>query len=191
MFNIVIFGPPGSGKGTQSERIIEKYQLKHISTGELLRAEKRSGSALGQQIKILIDQGNLVPDELVQQMVKGFITENQNAHGFIFDGFPRTVKQAEWLQQMLNEFNGDVNILLSLQVADKELKQRLLARGAISGRVDDQDPSIIENPIEVYHSQTMPVMDYYKNLHKFAGVNGVGSLDDVFDRICKTIDSFR
>lgn len=191
MFNIVIFGPPGSGKGTQSERIIEKYQLKHLSTGDLLRAEKKSGSKLGEQIKALIDQGNLVPDAMVEQMVRAFVINNEKGYGFIFDGFPRTVKQAAWLQQMLKEVSADVDLLLSLEVEEEELKKRLLARGSISGRADDQNEQIIENRIKVYHSQTMPVIDFYKDLGKFAGVNGVGSLDEVFERICDTIDSYK
>jgi adenylate kinase len=189
MFNIVIFGPPGSGKGTQSERIIEKYQLKHLSTGDLLRAEENSGSALGEQIKALIDKGNLVPDEMVEQMVRTFVIKNKDTNGIIFDGFPRTVKQAESLQAMLAEINAGVNLLLSLEVADAELKKRLLARGSKSGRADDQNELIIENRITVYHSQTMPVIDFYKQLGTFAGVDGVGELDEIFKRICSTIES--
>ena len=189
MFNIVIFGPPGSGKGTQSERIIEKYQLVHLSTGDLLRAEKRSGSELGKKIQALIDKGNLVPDEMVQQMVRAFVLKHAHTNGFIFDGFPRTVKQAEWLEKMLAAFDAEVNVLLALEVPDEELHKRLLSRGAISGRADDQDAKIIKNRIKVYHSQTMPVMDFYKGRGQYMGVNGVGTLDEVFERICQTIDN--
>lgn len=191
MFNIVIFGPPGSGKGTQSERIIEKYQLMHLSTGDLLRAEKRSGSELGKKIQALIDKGDLVPDDMVQQMVRTFVLTHAHTNGFIFDGFPRTVNQAEWLESMLAEINAVVNVLLALEVSDEELNKRLLSRGAISGRADDQDAAIIKNRIKVYHSQTMPVIDFYKGRGQYLGVNGVGTLDEVFERICQTLDKVR
>lgn len=190
MFNLVIFGPPGSGKGTQSDKIIEKYQLKHLSTGDLLRAEKRSGSELGKDIQRIIDNGELVPDAMVQQMVKAFVEKNKDANGFIFDGFPRTVQQAQWLDQMLPDFNTSVSLMLSLDVEEDELKKRLLSRGAVSGRADDQNVSIIENRIQVYHHQTIPVMDFYKKQMKYAKVEGVGDIDDIFKRVCLTIEKY-
>jgi len=188
MFNIVIFGPPGSGKGTQSERIIEKYKLVHLSTGDVLRAEKNSGSELGNKVKELIDSGNLVPDELVQEMVKAFVIKNKNAKGFIFDGFPRTTNQAAWLDNMLAEINASITLMLALEVDDEELKNRILSRGKVSGRADDQDVSIIENRISVYKQQTTPVMDFYSAQNKFSSINGVGTMDEIFAAICKTLD---
>ncbi len=190
MFNLVIFGPPGSGKGTQSDKIIEKYQLKHLSTGDLLRTEKRSGSDFGKTIQRIIDNGELVPDDMVQQMVKSFVEKNKDANGFIFDGFPRTVQQARWLDQMLPEFNTSVHLMLSLNVEEDELKKRLLARGAISGRADDQNVSIIENRIQVYFHQTIPVMDFYKKQSKYEKIEGVGDVEDIFKRICLTLEKY-
>lgn len=188
MFNLVIFGPPGSGKGTQSENIIKKYGLKHLSTGDLLRAEKNSGSELGNKIKDLIDRGELVSDELVQEMVKSNVVKNSDAVGFIFDGFPRTTSQAAWLDGMLAELNQSVTIMLALDVNDDELRTRIMERGKISGRADDQDVSIVNNRIAVYHKQTQPVIDFYSKQGKFVSVNGIGSLDEVFGRICEAMD---
>lgn len=189
MFNLVIFGPPGSGKGTQSEYIIEKYGLKHLSTGDLLRAEKNSGSELGNRIKELIDRGELVSDELVEEMVKNNVMRNREAAGFIFDGFPRTTAQAAWLDNMLASIGESVTLMLSLDVADDELRTRILERGKMSGRADDQNVDIINNRISVYHKQTQPVIDFYAEQGKYVSVNGVGSLDDVFSRICHAMDS--
>jgi adenylate kinase len=191
MFNLVIFGPPGSGKGTQSDRIIEKCGLVHLSTGDLLRAEKNSGSELGKTIMNLIDKGELVSDEMVGQLVRTFVLNNSQANGFIFDGFPRTVKQAAWLDKLLAELNTGVTVMLSLNVEDGELKNRLLARGCVSGRADDQDVAIIENRIKVYHQQTMPVMDFYRKQKKYTEVDGVGSFDEVFYRISQSIECYK
>jgi adenylate kinase len=188
MFNLVLFGPPGSGKGTQSEYIIEKYGLTHLSTGDLLRAEKKSGSELGQKITALIDNGQLVPNEMVQQMVESFVVKNAAGKGFIFDGFPRTTEQAQWLDSMLTKINSAVTLMIALDVDDAELAKRLLCRGAQSGRADDQNPDIIANRIKVYHQQTKPVMDYYKTQNKLALINGVGELPEVFARICEQMD---
>ena len=189
MFNLVIFGPPGSGKGTQSEYIIKKYRLMHLSTGDLLRAEKNSGSELGNRIKELIDAGNLVPDEMVEEMVKKHVMLNRNAAGFIFDGFPRTTAQAEWLDNLLACIGESVTLMLTLDVDDDELRTRILERGKISGRADDQNVSIINNRIAVYHKQTQPVINFYAAQDKYVSVNGVGSLDKVFDRICRAMDN--
>lgn len=188
MFNLVIFGPPGSGKGTQSENIINKYGLVHLSTGDLLRAEKNSGSELGNKIKELIDNGNLVPDSLVEEMVKKNVTNNKEAAGFIFDGFPRTTTQAAWLDNMLAEQGQSVTQMLALDVDDNELRTRILERGKVSGRADDQDENIINNRIAVYHKQTQPVIDFYSAQGKFVSVDGIGSLDDVFGRISDAMD---
>ncbi len=188
MFNLVIFGPPGSGKGTQSENIIKKYGLKHLSTGDLLRAEKNSGSELGKKIKDLIDRGELVSDELVQEMVKSNVVKNSDAKGFIFDGFPRTTAQASWLDGMLAELNQSVTLMLALDVNDDELRTRIMERGKVSGRTDDQDVNIVNNRISVYHKQTQPVMDFYSAQGKFVSVNGIGTLDEVFSRISEAMD---
>lgn len=189
MFNLVIFGPPGSGKGTQSENIIAKYGFKHLSTGDLLRAEKNSGSELGKKIKDIIDSGNLVPNELVQEMVKNNVVKNRDAKGFIFDGFPRTTDQAAWLDQMLSEIGESVTMMLALDVNDDELRVRIMERGKVSGRADDQNIDIVNNRIAVYKQQTQPVIDFYAKQNKYVSVEGVGTLDEVFGRISKAIDS--
>lgn len=189
MFNLVIFGPPGSGKGTQSENIIAKYGFKHLSTGDLLRAEKNSGSELGKKIKDIIDAGNLVPNELVQEMVKNNVVKNRDAKGFIFDGFPRTTDQAAWLDQMLSEIGESVTMMLALDVNDDELRVRIMERGKVSGRADDQNIEIVNNRIAVYKQQTQPVIDFYAKQNKYVSVEGVGTLDEVFGRISNAIDS--
>jgi adenylate kinase len=192
MFNIVIFGPPGSGKGTQSVKISEKYQLKHLSTGDVLREEIKSGSALGTDIARLIDTGNFVPDEMIQQMVEAILVENKDGNGIIFDGFPRTVKQAAWLKSTLeNKLGWKVNLLLCLDVAEDILTQRIMERGKDSGRADDGDEKIIEKRIKVYHEKTKPVIEFYEVQGKLKTVNGFGSMDDVFKGICEVIDAKR
>lgn len=192
MFNIVIFGPPGSGKGTQSVKISEKYQLKHLSTGDVLREEIKSGSDLGKDIARLIDTGNFVPDEMIQQMVEAILVENKDGNGIIFDGFPRTVKQAAWLKSTLeNKLGWKVNLLLCLDVAEDILTQRIMERGLDSGRADDGDEKIIENRIKVYHEKTKPVIEFYEVQGKLKTVNGFGSMDEVFKGICEVIDAKR
>jgi adenylate kinase len=188
MLNLVIFGPPGSGKGTQSEKIIDKYKLIHLSTGDVLRAEIASGSDLGKQISALIDDGNLVPDEMIQAMVKAFILKHKDGPGIIFDGFPRTYNQGLWLKNLLNEMNEKVHMMISLDVPHDELHQRILSRGKYSGREDDRNSDIIRNRIEIYHKQTEPVKIYYKERDKYKKVNGMGSVDEIFGRIEKLID---
>jgi len=187
MFNLVLFGPPGSGKGTQSENISNKYGLIHLSTGELLRAEKRTGSALGDEIKRLIDKGEYVSDQMAQQMVEPFITKNQHARGFIFDGFPRTTNQAKWLDDFLLRFNAKIDLMMALSVDDHELANRLLNRSVNSGRIDDQNEEIIRKRIEIYHHQTHPVMEYYKTQQKYYSVDGIGSLNEVLGRINQVV----
>ncbi len=191
MFNIVIFGAPGSGKGTQSDLIIKKYDLIHLSTGDLLRKEKSKNTELGKQISLLIDNGNLVPDDMIQQMVKQFVLDNKTAEGFIFDGFPRTTSQAEWLDSMLSELNEEVSLMLALEVEEEELKKRIMLRGKQSGRADDANEEIVANRIKVYKERTKPVMNYYKQQDKFYGVKGMGSIEEIFDNVCSTLNKLK
>lgn len=189
MFNIVLFGPPGAGKGTQSELMIKKYKLTHISTGELLRKHMCEGTALGQIAQKYIDEGKLVPDDLVIEMVGLKMDEVTNTRGFILDGFPRTVKQATVLDALLTGRNLKINIMIALKVDSEELVTRLLARGKTSGRSDDQDIDRINTRIKVYEKETMPVMDYYNQQGKFYPVNGVGSIEEIFKDICEVLDT--
>ncbi|MCG8309357.1 MAG: adenylate kinase [Cytophagales bacterium] len=188
MLNIVLFGPPGAGKGTQSEKIIEKYDLVHISTGDLFRKHIGEGTELGKLAQEYIDDGNLVPDELVIRMVEVKIGLHKDANGFIFDGFPRTVTQAEALDEMLGKRNMPIKLMLALEVEDEELKTRILLRGKTSGRVDDQNDEKINNRIKVYKKETIPVADYYRKQSKYKGINGVGRIEGIFNDICMAID---
>jgi len=189
MFNIVIMGPPGCGKGTQSVKISEKFQLKHLSTGDVLREEIKSGSALGQEIAQLINKGNFVPDEMIQQMVERILVANKDDNGIIFDGFPRTVKQAAWLKDTLeNKIGWKVNVLICLDVPNDILTSRILNRGNYSGRADDSDESIIKNRITVYHEKTKPVVEFYEVQGKLKTVNGFGTEAEVFDRLYEVIE---
>ncbi len=188
MFNLILFGPPGSGKGTQSEKLIEKYNLKHVSTGELLRNEIARQTPLGIKAKILMDKGNLVPDEVVIGMIKDTLDHNQNVKGFLFDGFPRTAVQANALDQLLETRNSCISIMLSLHVSEDELVKRLSKRGETSGRPDDNDVDIIKSRLVEYHNKTAVVADHYKQANKLIVVNGFGQLDDVFHRLCIEID---
>lgn len=191
MLNIVLFGPPGAGKGTQSEKIIDQYSLVHISTGDLFRKHLKEGTELGKKAQEFIDAGNLVPDEVVIGMVDVKITETPATSGFIFDGFPRTVAQAEALDQLLEKNNTSISLMIALQVPDDELRERLMLRGKTSGRSDDQDIEKINNRIKVYKEETLPVANFYKNQSKLAEVNGVGSIDEIFADICKEIDKHK
>lgn len=186
MQNIVLFGPPGAGKGTQSEKIIKKYQLVHLSTGDMLRNEMKNQTELGLKAKTLIDQGLLVPDEVVIGMIKNQINQNLNAKGFIFDGFPRTVAQAEALDKMLHEFNLSIHSMISLEVPFDILKQRLLQRAKELNRTDDTE-EVIEKRIQEYNTKTLPVADYYKNQNKYYPIQGVGTVEEVFERIEKVL----
>lgn len=189
MLNIVLFGPPGAGKGTQSAKLIEKYNLVHLSTGDLLRAERKAQTPLGIKANEYIEKGNLVPDEVVIGMIENKIKESANSKGFIFDGFPRTVAQAHALDQLLSHHHTAISSMIALEVEPAELMERLVKRGAESGRADDQDENIIKNRISVYNSETLPVADYYKNQQKYIGVYGIGSVDGIFDTICESINS--
>ncbi|MBW8051728.1 MAG: adenylate kinase [Cytophagales bacterium] len=188
MLNIVLFGPPGSGKGTQSERIISKYNLLHLSTGDLLRGEIANGTPLGKRAKGYMDKGKLAPDEVVIGMIDNKLKENKAAKGFIFDGFPRTVTQAEALDELLQKNNTTISGMIALQVDEKELTKRLLLRGKTSGRADDQDESLIRKRVQEYESKTAPVAAYYDRKGKYTPINGIGKIEDIFENICKEID---
>ena len=187
MLNIVIFGAPGSGKGTQSERIVEKYGINHISTGDVLRAEIKNGTELGKTAKGYIDQGQLIPDELMIDILASVFDSFKDSKGVIFDGFPRTIAQAEALKKMLAERGQDVSVMVDLEVPEDELMVRLIKRGKDSGRADDNEETI-KKRLHVYHSQTAPVIDWYKNEKKYQHINGLGTMEGIFAEICEAID---
>ncbi|MBP1638537.1 MAG: adenylate kinase [Bacteroidetes bacterium] len=188
MLNIIIFGAPGSGKGTQSERITEKYNLLHISTGDMLRAEIAAKTELGELANSYISKGQLLPDQVIIDMLAKKLTDTAAGRkGVIFDGFPRTVAQAEALDVLLKKNNQDVSIMLELDVEKEELITRLLKRGQETGRSDD-NLEVIQNRLEVYHSQTTPVMDYYKAAGKYTHIKGTGTIDEIFGRISTALD---
>ena len=187
MLNIVIFGAPGSGKGTQSERIVEKYGINHISTGDVLRAEIKNGTELGKTAKGYIDQGQLIPDELMIDILASVFDSFKDSKGVIFDGFPRTIAQAEALKKMLAERGQDVSIMVDLDVPEEELMVRLIKRGKDSGRADDNEETI-KKRLHVYHSQTAPLIDWYKNEKKYQHINGLGSMEGIFAEICEAVD---
>ena len=187
MLNIVIFGAPGSGKGTQSERIVEKYGINHISTGDVLRAEIKNGTELGKTAKGYIDQGQLIPDELMIDILGSVFDSFKDSKGVIFDGFPRTIAQAEALKKMLAERGQDVSVMVDLDVPDEEVMVRLIKRGKDSGRADDNEETI-KKRLHVYHSQTAPLIDWYKNEKKYQHINGLGTMEGIFAEICEAVD---
>ena len=187
MLNIVIFGAPGSGKGTQSERIVEKYGINHISTGDVLRAEIKNGTELGKTAKGYIDQGQLIPDELMIDILASVFDSFKDSKGVIFDGFPRTIAQAEALKKMLAERGQDVTVMVDLEVPEDELMTRLIKRGKDSGRADDNEETI-KKRLHVYHSQTAPLIDWYKNEKKYQHINGLGTMEGIFADICEAVD---
>lgn len=188
MLNIVIFGAPGSGKGTQSERIIEKYGVSHISTGDVLRAEMKNETELGKTAKEYIEKGQLVPDDLIINMLEKVLDEEKNDKGVIFDGFPRTIPQAKALKVMLNKRGTDVSIMIDLEVEESILIHRLLERGKIQGRSDD-NLETIKSRLEVYHTQTAPLAQFYIDEGKHVTINGgEGTIEDIFGRVSKAID---
>ena len=187
MLNIVIFGAPGSGKGTQSERIVEKYGINHISTGDVLRAEIKNGTELGKTAKGYIDQGQLIPDELMIDILASVFDSFKDSKGVIFDGFPRTIAQAEALKKMLAERGQDVSVMVDLDVPEEELMVRLINRGKDSGRADDNEETI-KKRLHVYHSQTAPLIDWYKNEKKYQHINGLGTMEGIFAEICEAVD---
>ena len=188
MLNIVIFGAPGSGKGTQSERIVEKYGLNHISTGEVLRGEIAAGTELGKTAQQIIDQGHLIPDELMISILAGKLDKLVDSNGVIFDGFPRTIAQAEALKAMLEERGQEVTAMIELDVPEDELMTRLLKRGQESGRADDNEETI-KKRLLVYAEQTSPLKEWYKNDGKHCYINGLGELDRIFADIVAAIES--
>lgn len=190
MLNIVIFGAPGSGKGTQSDKIIDKYHLFHISTGDVLRDNMRRGTELGKVAKGYIDQGQLVPDELIIDLLAQVLDENKDkaADGVIFDGYPRTIPQAEALEQLLADRGARIDAVVGLEVPDEELIKRILLRGQLSGRADDNEETARKR-LEVYYNQTSPLKAYYEEQGKYLAINGMGTIDGIFDQIRKELDN--
>ena len=188
MFNLILFGPPGSGKGTQSEKLITRYGFKHLSTGDILRNEIKNGTSLGLEAKSLMDQGQLVPDAVVIGMIRTALEQNPDVNGFLFDGFPRTNAQANALDSLLAEKGTAIHIVLALQVSKSELIKRLLNRGLTSGRTDDVNEAVIDSRIEEYERKTAAVADHYKKLNKVAYVPGEGGVDQIFALLSKAID---
>ena len=188
MINIVLFGAPGAGKGTQAAKLSAKYNINHISTGEVIREEIRRGTEMGRSVQEYIARGELAPDSLVIGMIALYVKSHGDCAGNIFDGFPRTTPQAEAFDKIMNENGLKVDVMLELSVPEEELVQRLLLRGKDSGRADDADESVIRNRIDVYNAQTAVVADYYRNRNKYAAVDGTGTIDEIFGRICARID---
>jgi adenylate kinase len=189
MLNLVLFGPPGAGKGTQSEYIIKRYGLVHISTGDVFRANIKGQTALGTLAKSYMDKGELVPDSVTIDMLADVVEKNPDAKGFIFDGFPRTSAQAMALDELLAKKGSSVSVMVALDVPEAELRERLRKRAVDSGRADDADPEVIANRIAVYNRETAPVADFYKAQEKLRLIHGVGSIDEIFNRICHAIDA--
>ena len=188
MFNLILFGPPGSGKGTQSEKLIVKYGLKHLSTGDLLRSEINRRTALGMEAKSFMDKGQLVPDEVVIGMISSALEENLDASGFLFDGFPRTSAQAKALDNLLELKASSIAVMLALDVSEEELVSRLVKRGETSGRSDDTNDQVIRARITEYHNKTAAVADYYQGFDKVVMIKGEGSVEEIFTSLCKEID---
>jgi adenylate kinase len=183
MVNFLIFGPPGSGKGTQSVRLAEKFNLIHLSTGDMLRAEIAAGTELGKKMSLIMSKGELVPDEVVIEMIAFKIDNSRDSAGFLFDGFPRTVSQTIALEKMLNERGMKIDRMLVLDVDHNELVKRLVARAELSGRPDDKDPAVIENRIDVYKDKTEPIIEYCRERGIYQPVDGMGTIEDIFGRL--------
>ncbi|MFI5132745.1 MAG: adenylate kinase [Chitinophagales bacterium] len=188
MFNLILFGPPGSGKGTQSEKLVEKYGLIHLSTGNLLREEITAKTPLGLEAKSFMDKGRLVPDEVVIGMIDSSLEHHKDAKGFLFDGFPRTVAQAKALDGLLELKKTNIATVLALEVNEEELIKRLINRGKTSGRSDDTDESVIRKRLSVYNNETAPVAEHYKKAKKFQPVKGEGTVEEIFMSLCTAID---
>ena len=191
MLNIVLFGPPGAGKGTQSERLIEKFKLIHLSTGDIFRANLKNETSLGELARTYMDKGQLVPDEVTIEMLKAEVLKHSSPIGFIFDGFPRTNAQAIALDELLTSLDTEISIMLALEVEEEELKKRLLARAEQSGRADDADPAIIENRIAIYNKDTAPVKTYYQGQNKFTSIQGTGNIDEITQRIFNALENIQ
>jgi len=188
MLNIVLFGPPGAGKGTQSEKILKKYNLVHLATGDLFRLHLNNETQLGLEAKKYMNKGDLVPDEIVISMVEDKINKSSNVIGFIFDGFPRTINQAVALDNMLEKKNIPIKQMIALKVEENELIKRIINRSKTSGREDDKSIDKINNRIQVYNQETKPVADYYKKHDKYSEVDGIGVIDEIFLKLCSKID---
>lgn len=191
MLNLVLFGPPGAGKGTQAEFLINSFGLDHLSTGDLLRSEIAEGTQLGLEAKSFMEKGELVPDAVVIGMIQSKLENNKTAKGYIFDGFPRTVDQAKALDVLLNNNGTPILGMLSLEVEKQELIDRLLSRGKVSGRPDDQDQSVIENRINVYNEKTLPLIQYYKPQGKHFGINGMGTVPEIAERLKSVVEKLQ
>lgn len=189
MLNIVLFGPPGAGKGTQSEKLISQYNLVHLATGDIFRYNIKNGTDLGNLAKGYMDKGQLVPDEVTIKMLNAEVEKHPESNGFIFDGFPRTTPQAEALDTLLASKNTAISCMLALEVPEEELKQRLLKRAEVSGRPDDANIEVIENRIAVYNKETAPVKSYFENQNKLSLIDGTGSIESITERLFKAIDS--
>jgi len=188
MLNIVLFGAPGAGKGTQAAMLTDKYNLVHLSTGDILRKEINAGSELGVQAKKFTDKGEFVPDEVVIGIIESQIAQNSDAKGFIFDGFPRTIAQAEALDKMMASNGLQITSMIALDVETEELVKRLQIRGESSGRADDQSLEVIGNRIDVYNQKTKPIIDYYDAQKKFSAIKGMGSIEEIFERLSQFVD---
>jgi len=189
MLNIVLFGAPGAGKGTQAVMLAKRHELVHLSTGDILRKELAAGTDLGKQAQQFMEKGEFVPDEVVIGMIRSQIEQNPDAKGFIFDGFPRTTAQAEALDRMLNEKTMEITSMIALEVENEELVNRLMKRGEMSGRADDQSLDVISNRIEVYHQKTKPLIGYYDAQGKYTPINGVGEIMEIFERLSQFVGS--
>ena len=189
MFNLVLFGPPGAGKGTQAEKLIEKYGFNHISTGEVIREQIRKGTELGRSVQSYIEKGQLAPDGLVIDIIADYVAKHKDAKGNNFDGFPRTTVQAKAFDEIMEKNSTPVSVMLSLEVPDEELVKRLLLRGKESGRADDSNEGVSRDRIDVYKAQTAVVADHYKPQGKHRAVNGLGTIDEIFGRLCQEIES--
>lgn len=190
MLNIILLGPPGAGKGTQSKKLTKKFDLVHISTGDILRSEIKKQSPLGIEAQKLIDDGNYVTDEMAFEIIRPVINQNHETKGFVFDGFPRTIYQAEKFSEIVNSNENDKNLLISIEVNEEVLIERLQNRSKKTGRPDDRQKDIIQKRIQIYHQKTACIKEYYKSQGKYVSVDGNGEIDVIFEKICKIIDNY-
>ncbi len=189
MKNIVLFGPPGAGKGTQAKKIVEKYGFVHLSTGDMFRNELKNNTPVGQKAKTYMDKGELVPDSIILEMVENFVKNNMNDKGFIFDGFPRTLSQAEGLDEIITKHDTAINGMIEISVDDEEIINRITKRAELEGREDDKNVEVIKNRINVYNREKDSVKEYYQKQNKYYKIDGIGTIDEIFDRLCSIIDN--